>query len=130
MPQIDPAGYVAFYLTNPLLLAVHPERMAATAKHVAEGKYSPKGLAELAITLHAKYKYASGQVPVEPADNEARTDLLELARHPRIEPREQANLRQKIFLCRPSEYAWLRAPIEAAITARAQAAEIRLLQAA
>lgn len=129
MPQLDPAGYVALYLQNPLLLALHPERMAAAAERVAAGKYSPKGLAALALSLHAEYKTTTNH-PVEPADNEARGELLELACHPRIDSREQANLRHKIFLCRPSEYAWLRQPIEAAIQARALAAEQRILQAA
>lgn len=130
MPQLDPAGYVALYLKNPLLLATHPERMAATAAHLAAGGYDGPALAELALTLHGKYKYASGQVPVEPRDTERMQELLELARHPRIDSREQSHLRHKIFLCRPSEYEWLRQPIEAAIQARAQAAEQAILQVA
>lgn len=115
MPTLDAERYVTLYLSNPLLLAAHPDRMRATAESWANGGYDKAATTALSEKLsdlrHAIVLHAAVEVP----QPEVERELLDLAAHPLIAKPERVRLQEKIMRSRPSEYAWLRAHLEAAI---------------
>lgn len=129
MPYYDAPAALTALLTNPLLLAWEPGRMAATARAFAAGQYDANKVRSVACLLLARRDKLNLNTAVEPADREAERELLELCDSPHLRD-EKAGLRRRVLLARPSEYSWLRGLLEAAITSRAEAAELAILQAA
>jgi hypothetical protein len=129
-PNQAPAEAVAWYLTNPLLVAAYPEGIARRKQQLAEGVFAGKDLHKLAIDLYCERNRLHLNTRVEPQDPNAYDELRELLQSPHISRGEGKDLGFRIRTARPSEYPWLRARIEAAIQQRAQEAERRILQAA
>jgi hypothetical protein len=128
MPQLDPQRYVALHLSNPLLLAAHPDRMRATAEQWENGGYDANGTAALAVKLYELRKHILLRTAVEPRDNEAEQALFGLAAHPLLKA-ERTRLREKIMEARPSEYGWLRGLLETAIVELAGQRDTNLVAA-
>jgi len=128
MSTLEPQQYVALYLTNPLLLAAHPARMRATAEAWAAGGYDEAATAALAKTLHEQRQKLVLRTAVEASQPKAERELLDLAAHPRIAKDERTRLQEKIMGSRPSEYAWLKSILEAAILELAEARDSQVLE--
>ncbi len=128
MASLDAERYVALYLTNPLLLAAHPDRMRATSEAWAAGGYDQAATARLAETLHEHRRQLVDHTAVEPPQPAAERELLDLAGHP-IFKAERERLRYKIMRSRPSEYAWLKGILEAALSDLAEARDSQVLDA-
>lgn len=127
-PQLDPHRYVSVYLSNPLLLAAHANRMRATAEQWANGGYdkaATRALAEKLFTLREAIRL---HPPVEARDNEAEQEVLALADHPLVRF-DRVGLRKHIMGARPSEYDWLRGLLESAIVKLAGQRDASLLTA-
>jgi hypothetical protein len=129
MPSLEPQRYVDLYLSNPLLLAAHPDRMRHTAEAWAAGGYDQAATAALAGKLSALRQHIVLNTAVEPSQPEAERELLDLAAHPRIDKAERTRLQKEVMGSRPSEYAWLKGILEAAILDLAEARDERALQA-
>lgn len=128
MPYYDAPRALACLLTNPLLLAWQPGRMAATAAAYAAGRYDANKVRSVACYLLSQRDRINSQTRCEPEDRAAERELLDLCESTYLRA-ERAGLRRRVMLARPSEYPWLRGLLEAAITSRAEAA-LELLHAA
>jgi hypothetical protein len=121
---IGPAAVaVGFWLLNPLLNKRYPKAMQATREKFLAGGYSQSELYTLGIQLQAKRNRIHATTAVEPRDGLGQQALFELLDSTHITRSEAKDLRYKIITVRPSEYPWLRKPIEAAIRSRAAKAE-------
>lgn len=128
MPTLEPQRYVDLHLSNPLLLAAYPDRMQLTAEAWAADGYDQAATAALAKKLSELRQHLRLNAAVEPAQPEAERELLDLAAHPRIAKEERTRLQEKIYASRPSEYAWLKDILEAAIAGLSEARDSQALE--
>lgn len=121
-PNLQPAAAVAWYLQNPLLLRTYANRMALTAAKVAAGGYSPAELHTLAVNLQVERNRIHLSAAVEPDNVEAEREVRGLLQSRHLSEAERKDCFYRLHTARPSEYAWLRGPIAAAIQSRGEAA--------
>jgi len=121
-PNLAPAAAVAWLLLNPLLQAAYGPGIARRAAQVAAGQYQGPALHQLAVDLHCERNRLHLSLAGEPEDRAAEQEVRGLLQSRTLTEAERKDLSYRIHTSRPSEYAWLRAPIAAAIQGRAEVA--------
>ncbi len=101
------------YLTNPLLLARYPKKVAATRE--ALGGYTDRGCLPVLLRMKALRDQVRHGFPV-PADALPPRHLTNLLEHDLISPAERLRLRQKAW--HPAERQWEYERLEAVLKAR------------
>jgi hypothetical protein len=129
-PNLEPAEAVAFYLSNPLLLAAYPTAIAQRVEQVAAEQFTGPALHKLAVDLYTERNRLRLKGPVEPDAVEAEKDLRQLLQSRHLTSDERKDLSKWLHTARPSEYDWLRKPIEAAIQRRAEADMLKIARVA
>lgn len=120
-PNLDPAAAVAWLLQNPLLKAAYGTKLTRRAEQVAAGQYQGPALHKLAVDLYCERNRLHLSLAGEPEDQAAEQELRGLLHARTLTEAERKDLSYRLHTSRPSEYAWLRAPIAAVIQARAEA---------
>jgi hypothetical protein len=125
-PNDEPAQAVAWYLTNPLLVAANGAKLTTRAAKVAAGEYEGAKLHKLAVDLYCERNRLRLSLRAEADKPEEYDELRGLLQSKYLTQSEKKDLGYRIRGARPSEYTWLRKPIEKAICTRAEQAASRM----